>query len=248
MCSSPKEWQSWRRFFERRSQRTLPELDVSEDYSYLPRSLARSLAVFQLGESGGGTIVKQALEAELQGIDEHYAASMALFVQEENRHANLLAMCVRMLGGQLLHKNWTAKLFVVFRRLMGIRLKVLVLLAAEVVGMCYYQLLAARIPNGRVRRILFEIAEDEQAHLWFHCVFLQGQVRSWWRRGVFVAVWRCTMIAAGLAVIIDHRATLRDLGIGKGEVWRRWMFHSELAERLVIGACEVVTYPAHDLS
>ena len=161
MCGNPREWRSWRRFFERRGQRTLPELDVSEDYSHLPRSLARSLAVFQLGESGGGTIVKQAQDAELPGIDDDYAASVALIVREENRHANLLAMCVRMLGGQLLHKNWTARLFVFFRRLVGLRLKVLVLLAAEVVGVCYYQLLAARMPNGRVRQILFEIAEDE---------------------------------------------------------------------------------------
>lgn len=248
MCGSPKEWLSWQRFFERRSERALPKLDVSEDYSSVPPSLARSLAVFQLGESGGGNVVKQALDTTLPGIDEHYAQSMALFVREENRHANLLAMCVRMLGGQLIQKNWTARLFVFFRRLMGIRLKVLVLLAAEIVGLCYYQLLASRLPAGRIQQTLLEIADDEQAHLWFHCTFLQGQIRTPWQRGLFIVVWRCTTVAAAVAVLIEHRTALRDTGIGIGEVWNRWMSYCQLAERLAVGACEVVTYPAHNVS
>ena len=93
------EWHSWRRFFEKRSNRSLPKLDVSEDYQALPDSLARSLAIFQLGESGGGTIVEQLRNSTMPGVDHNYAESMSLFVKEENRHANLLAMCVRMLNG-----------------------------------------------------------------------------------------------------------------------------------------------------
>ena len=237
------EWRSWRRFFERRSGRTLPDLNVQEDYSGLPDSLSRSLAVFQLGESGGGTIVAQSMESTLPGIDRDYSKAMALFVREENRHANLLAMSVRMLGGRLMRKNWTAKLFVFFRRLIGLRLKVLVLLAAEVVGLCYYHLLASRLPEGQIRRMLFDIADDEQAHLWFHCAFLQSQTRHPLQRAVFVLTWRCTMFAAAVTVLLDHRAALRDLGISRTEVWERWMTYRQLAERLVLGNCEAVTYP-----
>ena len=76
---------------------------------------------------------------------------MAYFVEEEHRHANILAMCVRLLGGTLVKKNWTAGLFVFARRLIGLRLKVLVLLAAEVVGLCYYHLLAVQLPASRLR-------------------------------------------------------------------------------------------------
>ena len=100
----------------------------------MPGSLARSLAVFELGESGGGTIVEQARRSGIEAIDDDYADALALFVDEEHRHADILAICVRMLGGTLIRKNWTATLFVFARRLIGLRLKILVLLAAEWVG------------------------------------------------------------------------------------------------------------------
>ena len=53
----------------------------------------------------------------MQGIDEYYAAAMALFVEEEHRHANILAMCVRLLNGTVIRSNWTARLFVFGRRI-----------------------------------------------------------------------------------------------------------------------------------
>ena len=93
----------------------MPSLQSDIDYSDLPPSLARSLAIFQLGESGGGTIVGQAFCNQLPHLDEHYGTAMAYFVEEEHRHANILAMCVRLLGGRLIHSNWTAKLFVFAR-------------------------------------------------------------------------------------------------------------------------------------
>ena len=41
------------------------------------------------------------------------------------------------------------------------------------------------------------------------------------------------MLAAAIVVLIDHRATLRDLELPVASVWRRWMSYSNLAERLV---------------
>ncbi len=51
------DWRKWQQFFKNRSDRPLPELETDTDYSNLPNSLAESLAIFQLGESGGGTII-----------------------------------------------------------------------------------------------------------------------------------------------------------------------------------------------
>lgn len=130
-------WREWQELFDSRSKRPLPSAEKLRKYDNLPASLAQSLAIFQLGESGGGTIIEQARACKLPHVDAHYAAAMALFVGEEHRHADILAICVQQLGGQLIRKNWTARLFVGARRLIGIRLKVLVLLAAEVVGICY---------------------------------------------------------------------------------------------------------------
>lgn len=228
------DWESWQKFFAKRKDRPMPSLQEGGEAVQLPRSVARSLAIFQLGESGGGTIIEQARHSRLPHVDKHYADAMALFVKEENRHANVLAVCVRILGGELIRKNWTAGLFVFSRRLMGLRLKVIVLLAAEVVGICYYHLLSSRMPPCQVKDWLAELVTDEKSHLYFHCRFLKSQTPTRWRQRLFVSVWRCTMFAAAITVMIDHRAAIRDIGLATGTVWQRWMAYSSLAEQLVI--------------
>ena len=169
-------WREWMELFQSRSGRPLPVVEPPRRYATLPASLAKSLAIFQLGESGGGTIIEQARASRLPQLDPHYAEAMALFVREENRHADILAMCVEQLGGELIRKNWTATLFVSARRLIGLRLKVLVLLAAEVVGICYYHLISEKLPVSPMRDWLKELVNDEQSHLDFHCSFLHSQV------------------------------------------------------------------------
>jgi hypothetical protein len=234
MGTETSVWKTWAKFFVKRNNRALPALEQDQDYSALPDSLAQSLAIFQLGESGGGTIIKQALHNKLDGVDEYYAAAMALFVEEEHRHANILAMCVRLLDGRLIRTNWTARLFVFARRLIGLRLKVVVLLAAEVVGICYYHLLAIHLPPSRLRSQLLEIVEDERSHLYFHCDFLRSQTKKRWQKRAFVIVWRAVMVCAAIVVAIDHRRAIRDLDIGLKTVLVRWKSYSALAETLVV--------------
>ena len=226
-------WKAWCRLFGSRKNRELPALDGGTDYAQLPRSVARSLAIFQLGESGGGTIVEQARNSRLAGIDDDYVTALAMFVDEEHRHANILAMCVRLMKGTLIRQNWTARLFVFGRRLIGLRLKVLVLLAAEVVGICYYSLIADRLPPGPMRVWLRELVDDERSHLAFHCDFLRRQTQSRWKRAVFVATWRAVMLAAAGVVMFDHRKALSDLQVDPGLTWQRWMAIADQAERFI---------------
>ena len=127
----------------------------------------------------------------------------------------------------------TARLFVFGRRLIGLRLKVMVLLAAEVVGICYYHLLSARLPDSEMKSLLEEIVEDEKAHLKFHCDFLRTQANTAMRRHVFRVAWRALMYVAAIVVLVDHRAAIRDLSIPVGDVWNRWMVYSRTAEHLV---------------
>jgi hypothetical protein len=234
MQSQGVNWREWKDFFSRRANRALPVSDAAAEYKLMPESLARSLAIFQLGESGGGSIIEQARRSGIPEIDDDYADAMALFVKEENRHADVLANCVRLLGGDLIEDNWTARLFVGARRLIGLRLKVIVLLAAEVVGICYYHLLASQMPSSEIKRWLNELVRDETSHLYFHCQFLRSQTASKWRRWVFKIVWRTTMIAAAVAVMLDHRDAIRDMSLRRAIVWQRWMAYSRLAEQLVI--------------
>lgn len=234
MGTEHSAWEHWAKLFAGRRKTDLPVLERDCDYSVLPDSLARSLAIFQLGESGGGTIVQQAWPSSLPGVDEYYAAAMALFVEEEHRHANILAVCVRLLGGTLVRSNWTARLFVFTRRLIGLRLKVLILLAAEVIGLCYYHLLAVNLPLSNLRHRLMEIVEDERCHLHFHCAFLRSQARNKWQKRIFICVWRTVMLAASVAVLIDHRRAIKDMNIGVAKIMTRWKTYRELAEALVV--------------
>ena len=168
-----------------------------------------------------------------------------MIVEEEHRHANILAMCVRLLGGKIIRRNWTARLFVWGRRLIGLRLKVLVLLAAEVVGICYYDAIANRLPSSPLRRWLHEIVEDERSHLEFHCAFLRSQADAPWKRRLFLATWRIVMYAAAIVVMLDHRRTIREMSLGYGLIWQRWMAYSQLAERLVTDASLDYTPAVH---
>ena len=237
MAKQPANWTHWRTFFAGRRQRTGVRLLADEpQLAGIPESLARSLAIFQLGESGGGTVIEQARWSRLPSVDADYAEAVTLFVAEEHRHAELLACCVRALRGRLLEKNWAARLFVSGRRLMGLRLKVMVLLAAEVVGICYYQLLAGGLPDSEVKSVLRQIAADEKAHLRFHCDFLHAQMHTELHRRLFIIAWRALMLVAALVVLIDHRGALRDLGIPAGRAWKRWSLYSRTAEARVVAA------------
>ena len=113
-------------------------------------------------------------------------------------------------------------------------MKVVVLLAAEVVGLCYYHLLAKQLPASRLRSQLLEIVEDERSHLYFHCDFLRSQTPSRWHKAIFKAVWRTTMFFAAIVVSLDHRAAIRDLNIGVSNVFSRWRSYSKLAELLIV--------------
>jgi len=230
-------WSDWRRHFEMNRQRPVPEgLERAEEVPEAWRpALAASLATFQLGEAGEGRIAHEIDRATVPGIDADYRAALKLFVAEEGRHARILGLMVRGLGGKLLARNWTERLFVFGRRLLGLRLKMMVLLAAEVVGGSFYGLLASRLPEGGLRRALEQICEDEQHHLDFHGEFFARQGWGVPMRAVWQAVWWSLALAAMSVVLVDHRRTLRTMGIPLTEAVRAFLgLVSEAASHLPV--------------
>src|SRR5690606_41032393 len=105
-------WSCWRRHFEANAERPLPPIDATGVRASWRGPLARSLAIFQLGEAGEGRVAREIDKARLPGIDADYCASLKLFVREEGRHARILAGMVRALGGDLRRAAWTEHLFV----------------------------------------------------------------------------------------------------------------------------------------
>jgi hypothetical protein len=208
------DWKRWRDRFEHNQHRPLP--DVHPPPGLAPEraaALAWSLARFQIGETGEGRIARRIWRVRLDGIDHHYRVALGLFIREEGRHARLLAAMVRALGGELVSRSWNASLFRWARHLLGVRTKLLVLLAAEVVGLGCYRLFAGSLPRCPMRAALEEIADDERAHLGFHRDFFATQASRGWRAGVFRVAWAVVGACSVAAVLLEHRRSLRALGV-----------------------------------
>jgi hypothetical protein len=218
-------WKPWRAYFEANATRPLPA--APDDVGGIPAAwrerLAASLATFQLGEAGEGRVAKEIDRVVLAGVDADYRASLKMFVREEGRHARILAGMVRALGGTLLRQSWSERLFVHVRRLLGLRMKLLVLLVAEVVGLGFYTMLGRRLGDCEISRQLGEIAGDEEAHLEFHAAFFRAQVGGGVGRGIFKMGWWTVGSLACAVVLFDHRRTLQVMGVSRADAARRFV-------------------------
>ncbi|KXZ25282.1 glycosyl transferase [Leptospira santarosai] len=229
-------WKKWAQHFRKNESRPLPKIDA-EVLKLRPnemQSIAYSLAIFQLGESGEGRISKEIDKTILFGIDDFYRQALKLFVKEEGRHARILGECVRALKGEPIESNWTERLFYFGRRLLGVRLKLMVLLAAEVVGICFYKKIAEKIPNGLIKSALLDIVRDEEKHLKFHGDFFRIRVRNFFTKIVFKILWKLIALAACAAVILDHRKTFKVLGISNWQTFKKFQDISRSAEDFIL--------------
>ncbi|MBX7099703.1 MAG: ferritin-like domain-containing protein [Myxococcaceae bacterium] len=207
----------WRTHFDAQAARPLPPVEVPALTPRRRLALTRSLAKFQLGESGEGRVAHEIDRVTLPGVDADYRASLKRFVAEEGRHARILGLMVNALGGTLLPRSWTERAFVHGRRLLGVRFKLVVLLAAEVIGIAFYGLLARALPPGPFASALEQICRDEEAHLRFHADFFLAQRARPLAHALLCAAWWVVGPLAALTVLVDHRDTLRAFGVPLGE-------------------------------
>lgn len=213
-------WSTWRRHFEENAKRPYPPIDAPELSEEHRRRVAQSLASFQLGEAGEGRIGHDIDMVSLPGIDDDYRVALKRFVAEEGRHARLLGLMVNALGGELLRRQWTESAFVWVRRAFGVRFKLLVLMAAEVIGIAFYGVLAHALPRGSMRAALEEICDDEEHHLDFHVDFFRSQRGQGIGAAALWLLWWPVGVSAAAIVLFDHRATLRALGLPESRLVR----------------------------
>lgn len=215
-------WKKWLSYFQKNA--LAPTRQSIESISGMSEekiiALRRSLAIFQLGESGEGRIAKQIDFVSIFGVNETYRKCLKLFVKEEGKHGRVLTLMVRSLGGKILQHNWTESLFSFGRRLLGIRLKLLVLLAAEAVSVVFYKIFIRELPLSGMRAALIEITRDEQFHLRFHQEFFKIRMHSFFSKMIFKLIWRSITLLAFIVVILDHRKSLSVFGVSYLQTFR----------------------------
>ena len=225
MDAQPR-WDQWRDLFLSRVERPIPQVPcppLSDTQKY---HLGRSLAIFQLGESGEGRIAREIMVYHGPGITPAYRQALGLFVAEEARHGRILKCLLAALAMDPLQATWSNTVFTWGRRLMDIRFKLLVLMAAEVVGLSFYKLVSDGIQQGGFRMALEQICADEDDHLVFHADFFRAHIHTRADRVFFVMLWLLTCVAAIAFACFDHRKSLVALGIRKRLYLRRSFQHS----------------------
>lgn len=213
---------SWRHYYElNRNDRLEPEWNLpcvlTED---LQRSLAVSLSHFQLGETGGGTFLLKEASKEADADD---LAALGLFVEEEKEHARLLARMVGRLGGKLVQRHWSHRLFKLVRRAGGFRFEIQMLLTAEIVGTAYYEMVNAGIQDIPLNAALGLMLRDETGHVAFH----QDRLGFRWRtylpleRTFWSVQFQVLALTALRVAWLDHGPCLRALGYTWGDFANR---------------------------
>ncbi len=216
----------WTQYFlANRNRFTEPPLPPDESGldETIRRPLARSLAIFQLGESGGGTRLLRYVrhvvsEERLLG----YEQAVRLFVEEEQYHSRLLERVVIHLGGDCLEGQWTNSVFRWLRNHFGVEFNIQILLIAELIAEAYFGALYRRCPDVGVRLCCRKILADEMRHLAFHAEFLRerlGTKPAWWRT-VWRVQFRLFNLVTCVVVAWDHRSCFRAIGLGALEFAR----------------------------
>ena len=212
-----KDSSAWLVHFERNRVHR-PEPDWHRPTPFPPHvtaPLARSLAHFQLGESGeGATLLAAARRAWPDDPD--YVAALALFVAEEQEHARLLEHLVARFGGTLVTNHWTHRCFRTLRRALGAEFEIQTLVIAEIIGAAYYRLLRST-GDGVLRQVCELMLRDEVPHLRFHADRVAVAQLGWGplRRRLWTAQFRLLFRGALTAAWIDHRSALLAVGVNR---------------------------------
>lgn len=190
-------------------------------------ALARSLGIFYLGEAGEGRIIGEVQRSSDPAFGPAVAGAIRLYIREEWRHAAELRSILAHLGAAPARHSWSEVAFRRGRRLLGLRLKILAIGAAEVAGVVYYSLLAERIDAPSVADVAGRIAREEQAHLEFVRDLLARAasehpvVSAAVDRAVLTAVFTAVALCGALAVCLGHGELLRLLGASEARFFLR---------------------------
>jgi hypothetical protein len=194
--------------------------------------LIRSLQRFQMGERGEGEHLKK---VSSDSGDPRYVAAIALFVEEEQRHAALMAGVLRSLGAPLIRDHWTNKCFRLICSMSGLYVELPVLLVAEIIAKRYFRLLHESMTDPVLRAVCAQIRHDEEGHIAFHTDTLRPKfsILPIFLRYLLRIAWRLFFAAVCMIVAYDHRRLLRAAGVSPTEFFRSCLCLFDATSRIV---------------
>jgi hypothetical protein len=189
-------------------------------------AVIESIQQFQLGENAQGRRLLQRAEA----TDAEYARVLRLFIQEEQRHSELLGKFLHTQGAACLRRHWVQAAFRRVRGFAGLELRMRVLATAEVLAIPYYTALRDATGSPLLRSICCRILSEEAQHLRFQA-FTFGRLGL--RRPTFLrrfarAAHRWFLMATTLLVWMEHRPVFRAGGYSLAQLWRQSLSEGEV--------------------
>jgi hypothetical protein len=220
----------WVRYF--RANRAEPWLPWDDGYRLSGAErvvVLPSIQQFQLGENAQG---RRLLErAHTEGAE--YLQALRLFIQEEQRHSQLLGRFLEIQGARCLRRHWVHAAFRRIRGLAGLELRMRVLATAEVLAIPYYTALREATGSPLLRSICCRILSEEAEHLRFQAfTFAQlGSRRAALLRALMRVLQRCFLMATTLLVWMEHAPVFRAGGYSLPALWRQSLAEGEIIIR-----------------
>lgn len=216
----------WCRHFRNNaaSRRQIPWETVSRLTDGERRAVARSVQVFQRGESGEGRHLLRCTRtyAERTG-DAAYVTAVTLFIREEQRHAADLGRFLDEAAIPRIAGNWSDALFRWLRHRAGLELTIAVLVTAEILAKVYYAALRDATDCRALRVLCEQILCDEVAHVQFQCEQI-ARLRAAgprWKNSLKRFFHACLYAGTMGVVWLSHARTFRRAGMGFRTFCRR---------------------------
>jgi hypothetical protein len=179
------------------------------------RLIARSIAIFQLGEQSEGNAL---LFSAWRFAKKHNAAPLIrileLFIREQQRHAALLRTFMEDHHLPQKQTDWTDFVFCSLRRLGGLEFRLYLLITAELIASVFYRALEVATGCQRLKVLCRTLVADELAHVGLESKLLLTlrARRPPFLRGTLRMLHRVFFASTACIVYLTHGAVLRRAG------------------------------------
>ncbi|TNE38262.1 MAG: hypothetical protein EP347_06410 [Alphaproteobacteria bacterium] len=219
-------YEDWLAYFEANAKARAKETLAFDERPLSERErqlIGRSLAQFQLGERSEGHNLIGRITAYSHEVGEPALTRLAvLLIDEEYRHAAMLAQFMEHHSLPLLEHHWVDSCFRYIRRFGGLDLMLTTLLIALTIASQYYRSLGPASRSPMLKRMCVILREEEAAQIHLLNQLIE-EVRG--RRPSFGYWWRgqaAKVIFGGALLIVwfNHSRIYRRSGIGFAGFWR----------------------------